>query len=139
MFMLDTNIIIFSLRHPDSPCAMKLADHVGKDVCISVITFAELVYGVENSSKPTQNRTALRLFLSGIRICDFDMSAAAEFGSLLAELKKSGQYQPAHDRDRMIAAHARARGDVLVTDNYKDFQDISGLRTENWRTPRTRR
>lgn len=134
MYMLDTNIIIFCLRHPDSPCAATLADHVGKDVCISVITFAELVYGIENSTKPEQNRLAVKLFLSGISICDFDMDAASEFGKLLAELKKSGQYQPAHDRDRMIAAHARVRGDILVTDNTKDFEGIAGLRITNWRT-----
>lgn len=135
MYMLDTNIIIFSLRHPDSACAATLANHVGNDVCISTVTYAELVYGIENSSRPEQNRTAIRMVLSGIRILPFDMDAAEEFGCLLAELKKSGCYQPGHDRDRMIAAHARARGDTLVTDNAKDFQDVSGLSVTTWRTP----
>lgn len=135
MYMLDTNIIIFSLRHAGYDCAMKLADHAGIDVCISAITYAELVLRIENSSRPVQNRNAIRLFLSGIRIYDFDMEAAEEFGILLAELKKSGLYQPAHDRDRMIAAHARARGDILVTDNIRDFSDIRDLHVENWRTP----
>ncbi len=133
MYMLDTNIIIFSLRHPDSSSASTLADHVGKDVCISAVTYAELVYGIENSSRPEQNRTAIRMILSGIRIFSFDMEAAEEFGCLLAELKKTGCYQPGHDRDRMIAAHARARGDTLVTDNIKDFQDVSGLSVVTWR------
>lgn len=135
MYMLDTNIIIFSLRHPDSACAATLADHVGKDVCISAVTYSELVYGIENSSRPEQNRTAIRMILSGIRIFAFDMDAAEEFGCLLAELKKSGSYQPAHDRDRMIAAHARARRDTLVTDNIKDFEDVAGLSIVTWRTP----
>lgn len=135
MYMLDTNIIIFSLRHPDSDCARTLADHVGDDVCISTVTYAELIYGVENSSRPEQNRFAVNLFLSGIRICDFDMEAAEEFGILLAELKKEGKYQPAHDRDRMIAAHARCRGDILVTDNIRDFTDVDGLQVTTWRTP----
>lgn len=133
--MLDTNIIIFSLRHPDSDCARTLAEHVGKDVCISAVTYAELVYGVENSSRPERNRFAMKLFLSGIRICDFDMEAAEEFGILLAELKKRGQYQPVHDRDRMIAAHARRRRDTLVTDNMKDFEDVDQLKVISWRKP----
>ena len=55
------------------------------------------------------------------------------FGLLLAELKRKGSYQPAHDRDRMIAAHARSRGDTLVTDNIKDFQDVPGLTVTTWR------
>ena len=41
MFMLDTNILIFSIRHPDSACAKRLAEHVGRDVGISVVTYAE--------------------------------------------------------------------------------------------------
>ncbi len=135
MYMLDTNIIIFSLRHPDSSCAGKLAEHVGHDVCISAVTYAELVYGIENSSRPEQNREAIRMILAGIRIFPFDMTAAENFGLLLAELKKAGTYQPAHDRDRMIAAHARSRGDILVTDNIKDFQDVPGLSVTTWREP----
>ena len=134
MYMLDTNIIIFSMRHPDSACAAELTGHLGKDVCISAVTYAEPVYGIENSSKPEQNRTAVQIILSGIRILPFDMAAAEDFGRLLAELKKSGSYQPAHDRDRMIAAHARSRGDTLVTDNIKDFQDVKGLLVMTWRT-----
>lgn len=50
-------------------------------------------------------------------------------------MKKAGTYQPAHDRDRMIAAHARSRGDILVTDNVKDFQDVPGLLLTTWREP----
>ena len=133
MYMLDTNIIIFSMRHPDSACAAELTNHLGKDVCISAVTFAELVYGIENSSRPEQNRTAVQIMLSGIRISPFDMAAAENFGLLLAERKRKGSYQPAHDRDRMIAAHARSRGDTLVTDNIKDFQDVPGLTVTTWR------
>lgn len=135
MYMLDTNIIIFCIRHPNSACAMRVADHVGKNICISVVTYAELAYGIENSTNPAGNRIAIQLFLSGIRIYDFDMAVANEFGLLLAELKKKCSYQPTHDCDRMIAAHARAYGFTLVTDNIKDFEDVDRLHVENWRTP----
>lgn len=33
----------------------------------------------------------------------------------------------------MIAAHARSNGYTLVTDNIKDFVDITGIQIENWR------
>lgn len=49
MYMLDTSMFIFCLRHPDSKCAETLAEHIGHDVCISVVTYAELEYGIMNS------------------------------------------------------------------------------------------
>ena len=88
MFMLDTNILVFSIRHPDSACAKKLSSHVGRDVCISVVTFAEMVYGVENSSDPKRNAEALNRFLAGIIILDFNMDAGIHYGRILAELRK---------------------------------------------------
>ena len=86
MYMLDTNIIIFSIRHPDSQCARKIAEHTGIDLCISVVTFAELEYGIRNSKYPAQNRAALQMFLAGIKILDFTMHAAVHFGDILADM-----------------------------------------------------
>ena len=133
MYMLDTNIIIFCIRHPGSACASKLATHLGQDVCISVVTYAELEFGIMNSSDPARNRMAMNRFLAGIRILDFDMEAATHFGDILAELKKKHKDKQNQDRDKMIAGHARSRGFTLVTDNTKDFIDIDGLMVENWR------
>ena len=135
MFMLDTNILIFSIRHPNSACAKRLADHVGVDVCISVVTYAELVFGVENSSDPPRNAEALNRFLAGISILDFDMDAGIHYGKILAELRRSRLDRQNQDRDKMIAAHARSLGFTLVTDNTKDFACISGLTLDNWREP----
>ena len=135
MYMLDTNIIIFCIRHPDSACAHKVADHLGKDICISVVTYAELEYGIMNSSDPERNRMAISRFLAGIRILDFDMKAAAQFGGILAELRKKNKDNKQHDRDKMIAGHARSLGYTLITDNLKDFADIDGLITDNWLEP----
>ena len=133
MYMLDTNILIFAIRHPNSKCAAKLAEHVGEDVCISVVTYAELEYGILNSNYPERNRTAINGILAGIPIEDFDMKAAMHFGQILAELKKKHKDKQNQDRDKMIAAHARSRGYTLVTDNTKDFIDIDNILIENWR------
>ena len=132
MYMLDTNIIIFCMKHPETICAGRVASHLGNDVCISVVTYSELEYGILNSLQPARNREAVNRILSGIAIVDFDMDAAMQFGSILAELKKKNKYDAARDRDKMIAAHARSRGDVLVTNNTKDFQDIDHLMIEDW-------
>ena len=133
MYMLDTNIIIFCIRHPDTDCAKKVASHLGKDLCISVVTYGELEFGIQSSSKPERNREAIKRLLAGISILDFDMNAATHFGAILAELKQKHRYDVCRDRDKMIAAHARARGDILVTNNIKDFTDIDNLLLEDWR------
>ena len=133
--MLDTNILIFCLRHPDSACAATLASHIGVDVCISVVTYAELEYGIVNSKFPERNREAINKILAGIPIMDFDTKAAVQFGRILAELKQKKKDKQNQDRDKMIAAHARSLAYTLVTDNIKDFEDIDNLILDNWREP----
>lgn len=135
MYMLDTNILIFCMRHPNSACTAKLVSHLGQDVCISVVTYAELEYGIMNSRDPAKNRLAVNQMLAGVRILDFDMDAATHFGDILAELKKKHKDKQHQDRDKMIAGHARSLGFTLITDNIKDFEDIDGLMIENWREP----
>ncbi len=135
MYMLDTNILIFAMRHPDSTCAGKVGLHSGLDLCISVVTYAELEYGIMNSSDPERNRNAVRRILAGIRIIDFDIVAAIHYGQILAEIKKRGLANTCLDRDKMIAAHARSLGFTLITDNLKHFNYIGGLSIENWREP----
>lgn len=135
MYMLDTNIIIYCMRHPASRCATRLVSHLGRDLCISVVTYAELEYGIMNSSDPARNRLAVNMMLAGIPILDFDMKAAGHFGDILAELKKKGKDKQGQDRDKMIAGHCRSLGFTLVTDNTKDFIDIDGLDLDNWREP----
>ena len=131
MYMLDTNILIFAMRHPDTPCAYTVASHAGNDICISVITYAELEYGIQNSRNPDRNRNAVNRMLAGIPILAFDISAGKHFGDVLAKSRGiTGQ-----DRDKMIAAHCRSLGYTLVTDNTRDFQYIDGLNVITWRTP----
>ncbi len=135
MYMLDTNILIFTMRHPYTSCAQRLVSHLGNDLCISVVTYAELEYGILNSRKPAENRKAVEKVLAGISVLDFDISAASHFGDILASLKRCRKEKQNQDRDKMIAAHARSIDATLVTDNLKDFQDIENLRLENWREP----
>ena len=132
MYMLDTNILIFSMRHPESACTATLASHVGKDVCISVVTYAELEYGIVNSMYPDRNREAVNKILAGIPIVEFDLKAAVHFGHILAELRQKKKDKQNQDRDKMIAAHARSKGFTLVTNNTKDFFDIDNLVLDNW-------
>ena len=130
MYMLDTNAIIAAARHPEWPIRERLKRHLGVDLCISVVTYAELEYGIRKSARPEQNRLAINQILLGIRILDFDQAAAAHFGDIFASLER--QKRRIGDRDTMIAAHARSRGCTVVTSNTGEFSRVPGLLVEDW-------
>ena len=130
MYMLDTNILIYAMRHPQDRLVDKLIDHAGEDICISTITLAELELGVLRSSNPLKNRQALLAVLSGIDILFFDNVAAQEYAVVKDSLMKIGQL--IEDMDILIGAHAKSLGYTLVTDNIKHLARIEGLKTENW-------
>ena len=44
------NAIIMSIRHPEWQIITKIEKHLGKDLCISSITYAELVYGIKKAT-----------------------------------------------------------------------------------------
>ncbi|GFM71656.1 hypothetical protein PSCICL_26480 [Pseudomonas cichorii] len=60
----------------------------------------------------------------------YDENAAAHTGQLRAELGKAGT--PIGPYDQMIAGHARSLGLILVTNNRREFDRVSGLRVEDW-------
>ena len=131
MYMLDTNAIIMAVRHPDWPICEKVKKHLGKDLCISVITYGELEYGARKSSNPERNRSAIVQILSGIRILDFDVKAAEHFGDIFADLES--RHMRIGDRDMMIAAHARSLGYTVVTNNTDEFGRVKGLKMVDWK------
>lgn len=129
-YMLDTNICIYAIKHKPEQVFMRLQEHEPSDICISAITYAELVHGVEKSKAIEKNRVALALLLANIEIMSFDCSAAESYGKVRADLEKAGT--PIGPLDMMIAGHAISKGYIVVTNNTKEFERVKGLRIENW-------
>lgn len=100
------------------------------DICISSITYAELLHGVEKSKAKEKNRIALTMFLSEMQIASFDASAAQSYGIIKADLQKRGML--IGPIDTLIAAHAKALGLTLVTNNTREFSRVDGLELEDW-------
>ena len=128
--MLDTNICIYVIKHKPEKVFQKLQEVDPSDVCISSVTYAELVHGVEKSAAVDKNRLALSILLANIEILDFDVNAAEGYGKIRADLEKNGT--PIGPLDMMIAGHARSLDYTLVTNNVKEFKRVSGLKIENW-------
>ena len=128
-YMLDTNICICAIKQKPKLVIANMMAHDPTDICISSITYAELMHGVEKSQAVEKNRLALTLFLSAIEIREFHASAAETHGKIRADLEKQGT--PIGLLDLLIAGHARSEGCVLVTNNIREFQRVEGLRVED--------
>ena len=129
--LLDRDTCAFVLRRS----SQALLDHIQAvpldQQAISVVTLAELLYGVQVSSRKKTNRIAVDAFVRHLTVMDWSVHAAAHYADIRANLKKRGQLIGANDL--MIAAHARSAGAIVVTNNVKDFGRVRGLEVENWR------
>jgi tRNA(fMet)-specific endonuclease VapC len=128
--MLDTNVCIHLIKEQPASVLERFASHPVGEIGMSVITLAELEYGVTKSSRPTKNREALEQFISPLEVAPFDRHATAAYGRLRTALEKKGQ--PIGSMDLLIAAHALSLDVRLITHNVREFGRVPGLRIEDW-------
>jgi tRNA(fMet)-specific endonuclease VapC len=129
-YMLDTDMCSYIIKeHPES-VHQRFQKLAMEQLCISVITYAELVYGVERSSSKRVNRPIIEDFARHLDVVDWDTDAADHYGVIRAELEAAGT--PIGAMDMMISAHAKSLKAVLVTNNQKHFTKVKGLKIENW-------
>ena len=128
-YMLDTNICIYLMKHQPPEVAERFAQCFVGDVVMSVITLAELEYGVSCSGQAEgQNRLALDSLLEDIVAAPFERQAAKAYGPV----RQATRERKRDALDKLIAAHAIALDATLVTNNEADFSGYPVLRVENW-------
>jgi len=128
-YLLDTDTSVFILNRSDR-LELKCLQ-VGLDnIAISVITQAELTFGVYYSQHVQQNLQRLLQFCQSIILLPVSSNVVNTFGSLKAKLCRRGE--TLEDFDIIIAATALAYELTLVTGNVGHFDRVSGLRIENW-------
>ncbi|MDR3221051.1 MAG: tRNA(fMet)-specific endonuclease VapC [Candidatus Accumulibacter sp.] len=128
-YMLDTNICIFTLKNRPLHLRDTFVNHHGQ-MCISTVSWMELVFGAEKSAFPERNLADIEGFAARLDVLPYDRQAAEHTGQLRAELARIGK--PIGPYDLMIAGHARAQGLTLVTNNLREFERTPGLRLEDW-------
>ncbi len=136
-FMLDTDTCSYIMKRSHPLVVKRLQAVAVGDVCMSVVTKAELLYGVEVSPRRAHDGAALAAFLPYVDAVPFDEDAAAHYAEIRANLKRRGAMIGANDL--FIAAHARALDLTLITNNTAEFERVEGLRLENWAIPPQRR
>ncbi|MFK7805506.1 MAG: type II toxin-antitoxin system VapC family toxin [Anaerolineae bacterium] len=130
MIILDTNICIYVIKRRPMSVLTRFENVPNGELGISVITYAELQFGVEKSSAKKQNQIVLDEFVDRLEVLDWDRAAANEYAILRTRLQKQGLM--IGPLDLQIAAHAKSRGDVLVTNNLREFNRVPALKLENW-------
>ena len=97
---------------------------------MSVITYGELIYGAQKSQFREQAAKQLTELAALVPVMDLPLQAGQFYGAIRAALEAKGEV--IGNNDLWIAAHAKAAGLTLVTNNEREFQRIPGLKIQNW-------
>ncbi len=129
MYLLDTDIIIYSLKGNKSVIE-NFRKHADAPKAISVITYGELVYGAKKSQQVVANLAKVRRLKEIFPVIELSCTIMDTFASIKAELSKKGM--TVSDFDLLIAATAMTIGYCVVSNNAKHFSKIPDLTYENW-------
>ncbi|HEV1992825.1 MAG TPA: type II toxin-antitoxin system VapC family toxin [Candidatus Acidoferrum sp.] len=129
-FLLDTNICIYIGRKKPEEVLRRFRTLKQGEAALSVITFGELVYGAEKSAQRAAALELLRELAEVLPVTGLPETAAEAYGTMRAELERKGQM--IGNNDLWIAAHAKAAGLTLVTNNEREFRRVRGLKVQNW-------
>ncbi len=130
LFMLDTDTCVFILRRSSPALLAKIQTVPLRQQVISVVTYAELLYGVQETARKKESKVAVDTLIRHLEVLQWPTGAAEHYAEIRSALKQKGQLIGANDL--LIAAHARSIGAVMVTNKVKDFARVKALKVENW-------
>ena len=132
MYLLDTNIASHIIRGDIPLVRERLVNVPLHDVAVSVVTQAELLYGVAKRGHPQGLATRVHEFLVRVNVLSWTQDVARIYGDLRASCEASGVTLA--PMDMMIAAHAKAVGAILVTRDRAFGFVPNGLTLQDWTT-----
>jgi len=130
LYLLDTDTASYAIRGAFPALDARLAAAAPREMAISVVTRAELLFGLEKRGNPRGLSRVVHAFLDRMTILPWDNAAADTFAKVRVRLEKLGT--PIGFADTMIGAHALSLKATLITNNLKHFQKVKGLSVESW-------
>lgn len=128
-YLLGTNVVSDLIRNPQGRVAARIAA-VGEDrIYTSIVVAAELRYGSIKKGSPRLS-AQIDVVLGALQVVPLEPPVDAVYGRIRATLERAGQ--TIGGNDLLIAAHALALGDILVTANEREFSRVDGMILENW-------
>jgi len=128
-YLLDTNTASYVIKGNFPRVRERLLKVPMAEVGISVVTEAELRFGVARRPEATTLKRVVEEFLLRVDVLLWDSEAAQHYALIRAALEKDGS--PMGNLELMIAAQAVAAGVVLVTHDH-GFRRVKGLKVEDW-------
>jgi tRNA(fMet)-specific endonuclease VapC len=132
LYLLDTNTVSYILKGNFPMVRKRLVKVPMSQVAISVVTEAELLFGIARRPEATRLKIAVDEFLLRVEVLPWDSEVARTYAEIRAALKRQGMMLG--NLDLMIAAQALAAPAVLVT-NDRGFRRVKGLKIEDWTKP----
>ena len=135
IYLLDTNILIYLIRNQPPAIALRIDALPGEDsLCMSFVTWAELLKGAERSTRKAEVLRRLDALARQIPVrYPTGPAICRHYAEQATRLKDAGT--PIGANDLWIAAHTLAEDATLVTHNTREFSRVSGLRLEDWVEP----
>ena len=134
-YLLDTDIFVCIRRGRPLEVLDRFNQLRPGEAALSVITYGELLYGIE---KKLTGRDALHRLEDLVRLIEvlpLPNDAARAYGRVRAALSAKGEIIGSNDL--WIAAHAMTADLTLVSNNEREFARVKGLKLQNW-APRQR-
>jgi tRNA(fMet)-specific endonuclease VapC len=128
-YLLDTNTASYVIKGNFPRVRARLLKVPMAEVGISVVTEAELRFGLERRPEATALKRVVEEFLLRVEALPWNSEAAQHYARIRASLEREGE--PMGNLDLMIAAHAVAAEVVLVTHDHV-FRRVKGLKVEDW-------
>jgi len=128
-YLLDTNTASYVIKGNFPRVREQLLKVPMAEVGISVITEAELRFGVARLPEATELKMVVEEFLLRVEVLPWTSAAAQHYARIRATLEREGE--PMGNLDMMIAAQALAADAVLVTHD-RVFRRVKGLKVEDW-------
>ena len=129
LFMLDTDVCSYLMKDASPQLKQSILDHKNDTICISAVTYAELLFGILNKqSKKLEKKLEQLLVL--VQIIDWTDGAARKYAEVRRYLAQKGI--PIGNMDILIAAAALAIDAKLVTNNHKHFERIPNQKIADW-------
>ena len=128
-YLLDTNIITALVRDPRGSVFTKLQEKLPAPICTSIVVAAEVEFGLAKGVS-TRMHAQVQAIMGSLEVLPLAAPVHQHYGKIRALLAQRGQ--PIGPNDLFIAAHARALGMTLVSNNLREFERVPGLLLENW-------
>ena len=129
-YLLDTNICIYIAKHHPPAVRERFVQLKADELAMSVVTLGELRFGAEKSQWRERAMAVIAQLVTTVQIVPLTEAVGAHYGQIRASFQQRGEM--IGNNDLWLAAHAKAEGWTLITNNEREFVRVEGLQIENW-------